>query len=182
MGSIFLKVLLLFLILNSCSTPIKNKIDNNKTNFNNSQKIFYIPGFSKGDDFYIDGPLWFDGEGKVKEFNSSTLNLNLNVSVPEFIKGYKVLNGKISLDLKIGKNNSKYTFNIKDLNANLDYNFSNIIVNIGKTEEIFFSKSKSYINIKDNNSQYKFIIEDTGIISLNISSIPGNIILKNKKI
>lgn len=209
MGNFFLKVLLLSLILNSCSTTVNkkdtipknstniknndNSISNNKNNNSITNKetstikpkpnpIFYMPGFTKGDTFSVDGPLWFDGDGKVNEFNENSLILNLKVLVPPFPEGYKTKDSKINIELRINKDNSKYSFAVKDLNSNLLYKFKNMTLTTGKTEANFFSQSKPYINIKNDDEQYNFLIQDTGIILLNISSFPGDIILKNNNL
>lgn len=66
--------------------------------------IFTLPGFKGGDNVELDGPLWYDGNGKIAQLDSNAFAFQFSMKVPGSAgKYFKIVNGKINLTIKVQK-------------------------------------------------------------------------------
>jgi len=68
-----------------------------------ADKIMNLPGFNEGDKVEVDGPVWYNGDGKVDKFNEKVLDFNMRMKVPGDFDTYKVKDGKINISIKVEK-------------------------------------------------------------------------------
>jgi hypothetical protein len=79
-----------------------------------------VEGFTEGDSFFVDGPLWYDGEAQLQTYNDKKLELRLNMKFPPSfgILPYTIKKGKIDLMIIIEKEAKGYSMLVTDSNAN----------------------------------------------------------------
>lgn len=68
-----------------------------------AEKIMNLPGFNEGDNVELDGPLWYNGNGRINKFNENVLDFNMRMKVPGDFDTYKVKDGKINISIKVEK-------------------------------------------------------------------------------
>jgi len=183
MKDILFKSLLIFsLFAQNCTTPNQPGEQKGTTSEQKAPaKIISLPGFSEGNEIFVDGPLWYDGEAKLQKYNQTILKLEMSISVPEINTGYQIKDGKIRILLSLTKENKKYQLEITDQNKeNANYLFRDVKVKNEKISAGIFSPEKKAIKITTEKQNYTFIIEDQGKMSITADNLPASIGLIRK--
>lgn len=192
----------LFLI-SSCSGPSSsakpsaspsNNTINQQTNNSNTQNsvsnqpapvaapkppLINISGFKKGDQYNVDGPLWYDGTAKLEEFNDNEMKINMAISVPSVGLPYQIKDGKINVTIKLFRDPNLKCY-IYDLNKSKTYMLPNVVLETGKTTSGWFSSGKEYAKIISTSQYYNFTVDSPSVISITSNTMPGGLTLIKK--
>ncbi len=141
--------------------------------------IISISGFKKGDEYSVDGPLWYDGTAKLEEFNSSELRINIVMNAPNVGIPYQLKDGKINVTIKFFKD-SKYNLHLYDNNKDKAYMVPQVGLEIGKLTGGWFSKDKEYAKITASTQYYTFTIESPQVITISSNTMPGGLTLTKR--
>ncbi len=141
--------------------------------------LISISGFKKGDEYNVDGPLWYDGTAKLEEFNNNEMKINIIISAPSIGLPYQVKDGKLNVTIKLFRD-SKLNCYIYDLNSGKTYMLPNVTLETGKTESGWFSTGKEFTKIVSSNQYYNFTVESTTVISISSNGMPGGLTLTKK--
>lgn len=146
-----------------------------------AKPIVSLTGFSKGDNFTVDGPLWYDGTAKLDELSSTQVSFNILMSVPPLVGSYQVKDGRINISIRLEKDNKGiYNLMILDLFKNKAYLVPGVKLESGKTDGDWFNSPKEYIKIFNTNFEYKFVISQPKTITITSSTMPGSLDLSKK--
>ena len=138
-----------------------------------------ISGFKKGDEYSVDGPLWYDGSAKLQEFNSSEMRINIVMNVPSLGIPYQIKDGKIDVTIKFSKD-SKYNLYLSDNNKSKTYTVPQVGLETGKISGGWFSKEKEYAKITALGQYYTFTVESPQVITISSNTLPGGLTLTKR--
>lgn len=190
----------LMLLVTSCSPPSSTKasaspkpsstpttVNTNTTPQVNPQPapvtsqppLITISGFKKGDQYNVDGPLWYDGTAKIEEFNNNEMKININMSAPAVGLQFQLKDGKLNISIRLFRD-SKLNCYLYDLNSGKTYMLPNPKLEMGKTEAGWFSTSKEFAKIISGSQFYNFTMESQTVISISSSIMPGGLTLTKK--
>ncbi|MFN8577591.1 MAG: hypothetical protein U0354_12110 [Candidatus Sericytochromatia bacterium] len=141
--------------------------------------LITISGFKKGDQYNVDGPLWYDGTAKIEEFNNNEMKININMSAPNVGLQFQLKDGKINVSIRLFRD-SKLNCYLYDLNSGKTYMLPNPKLEMGKTEAGWFSTSKEFAKIISGTQFYNFTMESPTIISISSSIMPGGLTLTKR--
>lgn len=133
--------------------------------------IVNFPGFSEGDNLELDGPMWYNGDGKIKTLNDKVIDINISMKVPSSIDQFVIKDGKINISMKLEKqDDGKIKFTTTDHN---DKDKSYVETGTIKEKEIN-GKKKQYI-IKTDSQTVTLTEIQSGKFKIEMSSMPGSI-------
>ena len=141
--------------------------------------IIPIPIFSRGDEFYVDGPLWYDGTARIEQFNSNEMRINIVMNVPSVGIPYQIKNGQINVTIKFFKN-PKYNLLLSDINRGKNFTVPGVRLEMGKIAGGWFTAEKEYAKIIASNQHYLFTIDSPQVITISTNTIPGTLRLTKK--
>jgi hypothetical protein len=148
---------------------------------NSYDPIVNFPGLYQGSQFIVDGPLWYDGDAVLRQYNHNQMKISINMRVPNITIPYKVINNRISIAIGLNRlSNSKYNLTINDYNSGKNYIIPSVRLLFGETEGGWFSGPKEYIKIVAVNQQYTFVVQEPGRLSLTSNLMPGSLSLIQK--
>lgn len=146
-----------------------------------SKYLVDVEGFNQGNTFFVDGPLWYDGEATLKTYNESKLELVLKMKFPPSfgILPYKVKDGKIDLMITIEKNGDKYSMTTTDNFADkVVEKEENLSVKYGFTDH--GSNKKEFVRICNESHAVTFIIHSPEKVTVKASKFPVGVdLIKN---
>lgn len=155
-----------------------------KKNNNSTVKSKYlvdVEGFIEGNSFYVDGPLWYDGEAHLKTYNETKLELILQMKFPPSfgILPYKVVEGKIDLMITIEKDGDKYSMTTTD-------NYADKVVEREEGLSVKYgyidkgSNKKEFVRICNEDHAVTFIIHSPEKVTVKASKFPVGVdLIKN---
>lgn len=153
-------------------------------NSEQSVKLKYlvdVEGFSEGDTFFVDGPLWFDGEAHLKTYNDKMLELFLKMKFPPSfgILPYTVKKGMIDLIITIEKTGDHFSMSTTDnYTGEVVEKEEGLDVKYGHTNTS--SVEKEFVRISNGSHSVTFIIQNSQKVTVKASKFPiGVDLIKN---
>lgn len=146
-----------------------------------SKYLVDVEGFSEGNTFFVDGPLWYDGEAHLQTYNETRLELNLKMKFPPSfgILPYKVKKGKIDLLITIEKNGDSFNMTTTDNYAEkVVESEEGLKVKHGYTDEK--TGKKEFVRICNEQHSVTFIIHNPEKVTVKASRFPVGVdLIKN---
>lgn len=146
-------------------------------------KIVEVEGFAPGDTFKVDGPMWYDGEAKLLEFNDKILTLELTMKATDsFGKvDFVIKDGLVDLIIKLEKPDDDYRLTVEDNNNNgKTLVQDNLKVEHGMTEDGLFTDPKKFIKASNEIDSTVFTIDKPGHINIKTTAMPVSVDLIKK--
>lgn len=141
--------------------------------------LISISGFKKGDEYTVDGPLWYDGTAKLEEFSATEMRINIIMSAPSVGLPYQLKDGKVNVTIRLFKD-SKLNLYLSDINKGKTYMVPGVSLETGKTDAGWFSTSKEYAKIVASTQYYNFTVESPTVITISSNAMPGGLTLTKK--
>lgn len=146
-------------------------------------KIVEVEGFEAGDTFMVDGPMWYDGEGKLLEFNDNILTLELTMKATDSFGAvdFIIKDGMVDLIIKLEKPDDDYRLTVEDNNNNgKTLVQDNLKLEHGMTEDGLFTDPKKFIRASNEKDSTIFTMEKAGKINIKTSAMPVSVDLIKK--
>jgi hypothetical protein len=143
-----------------------------------NRPLVYFPGLYRGSRFFVDGPLWYDGDAVLEQYDHNNLKISINMRVPNIAMAYKIIDNRISIAIGLARGaDTKLSLTINDFYGRKNYFIPNVRLRFGETEGGWFTRSKEFIRIIALNQVYTFIIQEPGRLSLTSNIVPGSLSL-----
>jgi len=130
------------------------------------QPILTLSGFNAGDKVELDGPLWFNGNGKIEQLDSKAFAFQFSMKVPDSAgKYFKMVNGKINLTVKVAKDgNNQIKVTTRDNNAGTE-----------RVDNGGFTQNGNTITITGQGQTITLKSTGNGKANMTCSNMPGSI-------